>query len=775
MSGLSDAQRMAAEHGEGPLLMLAGPGSGKTRVITHRIANLLLQGVPPHQILALTFTNKAADEMRARVEKLTGQQPVWMGTFHRFCASLLRRYASMIGLAENYSIYDTDDSRRLMKAVLEQEDLPLDRRMLGRVMAGISWAKNEMLTPEQYTPNGPNELGHHVARLYPVYQRKLLEANAVDFDDLLMHVAVLLRENPELSRSLDERYQFIMVDEYQDTNIAQYSIVRLLSTERRNLAVTGDPDQSIYGWRGASISNILNFERDYPDVKVVRLEQNYRSTQRILRAADCLISHNRQRKAKELFTENHEGKSVRLTTYATGRMEAETIAARLANLVASGQRSAGDFAIFYRTNALSRQLERSLKNVQLPYQIVRGLEFYQRMEVKDILAYLHVLNNPQHNVAVLRTINTPPRGIGKKTIQALVKYAERKRLTLLQSARECGLNEAVSKRAAVAVARYVALMDQLGLVNQESVRDVVTAVIEQTGYRLRLEKSAREEDRQRIDNIEELVTDACEFDEARLEDGGLEAFLEETSLVSDVDELENGADRVKLMTLHAAKGLEFPVVHIIAVEEGILPHQRSREDARQLEEERRLLFVGMTRAMEELYLSFATERSFRGSSGFAAGSSFTMELPREEMEIDGEERPEANEWDDYIDDPDWDEFDEPPSADGLSSIDEAVDVVPSGDPREDRPASKSPRRLNNDRSHLVTASSLTGQSIDDLPECDPDDFRKDMLVIHPTYGLGKIAAIFGEGSRRTARVDFIKQPVVKTFRLVHSPLRPISK
>ncbi|MEX0979086.1 MAG: UvrD-helicase domain-containing protein, partial [Pirellulales bacterium] len=463
LDSLTPAQCQAVEHIDGPLLILAGPGSGKTRVITHRIANLLAHGVPARQIVALTFTNKAADEMRSRIEALAPGEPVWMSTFHRFCSRLLRQYAPCVGLSENFTIYDTADSRQVLKRTLAELRLDAVVYTPERIAAAISWAKNNLLLPADYQPRPGNPLGKIVERVYPAYQARLLASAAVDFDDLLLHVASLLRENPETRAVLDERFRYILVDEYQDTNLAQYTIVRALSIDAPNLAVTGDPDQSIYGWRGANLSNILDFENDYPDVRVVKLERNYRSTKSILRVADHLISYNQRRKKKGLYTENDEGQSVRLVHYLNQQVEAESIAATIANEVRGGRRRPRDFAIFYRVNALSRSLESALRDQGVPYQMVNGVEFYQRREIKDVLAYLQLVNNPRDDVAFLRVINNPPRAIGKSTIARLAEHAGRHGLSLLDAARESGLVESLNKRAAVAVARFVAIYDRLSL------------------------------------------------------------------------------------------------------------------------------------------------------------------------------------------------------------------------------------------------------------------------------------------------------------------------
>jgi DNA helicase II / ATP-dependent DNA helicase PcrA len=777
LASLTDVQRAAVEHVDGPLLILAGPGSGKTRVITHRVAHLLTLGVSDRRIVALTFTNKAADEMRHRVERLVPANQVWLGTFHRFCAQLLRRYASLVGLQANFSILDASDSRTLLQEAIEDVGIADRKRLPAQIGAAISWSKNELITASEYEPAAGHPVGTLVAQVYPQYQQRLLEANAVDFDDLLMWVAVLLRENPELRQTLDERYQYVMVDEYQDTNLAQYTIVRALSVDYPNLAVTGDPDQSIYGWRGATIRNILEFERDFPRVRVVRLEQNYRSTKRILHAADQLISNNLSRKEKTLHTDNGEGKPVRIVVFPTGRDEADAIAGRIANELSAGLRRARDYAIFYRTNALTRLLERSLRSVGVPYQIVRGLEFYQRKEVKDIVAYLQLLNNPSHDVAFLRVINTPPRGIGKATLRRIAAYARQHRLPFLAAVRKAELVNALSKRPAAAIAQFAELLDRMRPRGSETVRDVILQVLNGTQYRDWIAGEEREEDLQRLANVEELVSDASEFDETHPDDlGGLEAFLEQASLVADVDRWDAEPDRVTLMTLHAAKGLEFPVVFIVALEDGILPHERSREHDEQLEEERRLLFVGMTRAEEELHLSAVRLRSQFGSDRAAAPSGFLMELPREEMEVFGPLDP-LDEWEAVAMEADeWvDDWPGPVLADDPSSDQDAWQADP--DPglagavrRGKRNGRKGPATRAAIR--LMTAAEMVGG--EERGAVVPlDAFHAGMVVSHPEYGLGKIVALAGAGPKRTATVQFAAGAGSRSFRLALSPLRPV--
>jgi DNA helicase-2/ATP-dependent DNA helicase PcrA len=761
---LTAAQLAAVTHVDGPLLILAGPGSGKTRVVTHRVAHLLQQGIGGKNILALTFTNKAADEMKARLARLVPLPTVWMGTFHRFCARLLRMYGQLVGLSENYSIYDTDDSRRMLAEAILDEGVDLSHTTPEAISHAISWAKNNLMGPDEYVPKRGHHLAGIIERVYPAYQRRLLQANAVDFDDLLLHVARLLKDNPEVRARLDERHRYILVDEYQDTNLAQYAIVRALSIDFPNLAVTGDPDQSIYGWRGANLNNILEFEKDFPSVKVVRLEQNYRSTKAILRVADNLIQHNVRRKKKELFTDNAEGSAVRLTAYPTQRDEADDIAARIATAIHSQSRRPRDFAIFYRTNALSRQIEHALREHVIPYQIVNGLEFYQRKEIKDVLAYLHLLNNPRSDVALLRIINTPVRGIGKATIDRLRDYARMNGLPMLEAARRAGIVEGLSKKSAVAVAKFVAIFDRLGVAVHGAIEELVGLVLSETGYREVLENSESEEEQDRLANLEELLTAAREFDVKHAEGNALEQFLEETSLVADTDAWETETDRVTLMTLHAAKGLEFPAVFIVACEQGLLPHDRSLYDDEKLEEERRLLFVGITRAREELQLSYAQYRAFRGQSCPTVPSSFLMELPRQEMEQSDSVISRRTT-------PDWEEGFEPGARDDAEF--EAADAASLDDAEfSQESVAARPRR---EKPATLTAGLVTGAELlakHDKPRISPNVFRHGMNVTHPQYGVGTIIALSGDGPKRTATVRFFQDDAERKFRLIFSDLTP---
>ena len=743
LTGLTDAQREAVLHVEGPLLILAGPGSGKTRVVTHRIANLLQMGVSGRQILALTFTNKAADEMRSRVERLSPNHGAWISTFHRFCARLLRQHSPLVGLHENYTIYDADDSGKLLRRTLADLKLATATFTPEAVASAISWAKNNLIPASQYQPRAGHAVGSVVQQVYPAYQQRLRNSNAVDFDDLLLHVALLLRENPEVRQELDERYRFILVDEYQDTNLAQYAIARALSVDHPNLAVTGDPDQSIYGWRGANLRNILDFEKDFPLVRVVRLERNYRSTKRILHVAGHLIRHNVKRKEKDLFTENDEGVPVRLVSYPTQKEEADQVVAQIAQQITDGRRRPRDFAIFYRINALSRAFEFALREHGIPYQMINGLEFFQRKEIKDVLAYLRLINNPQDSEALLRVINTPARGIGKKALEQLSAFAREQGCSLFEAVHEARQVDGLAKRAVESVVRFAALADRLTAAATGPVEELMGLLLSETGYQAALKESDDETDQDRLANIEELLTVAREFDERYAGTGPLESFLEEASLVSDLDAFEAETDRVTLMTLHASKGLEFPVVFLTAVEEGLLPHERSRMNPDQLEEERRLMFVGITRAQNELQISTAQYRDFRGQRKMTIPSQFLMELPREEMNV-CELEPVIPAWTEPV----W----EPPE--------------PEPTPRAPSMAALG---LN-----LMTAAELVSQG-QDSPPVSPEAFHHGMLVRHPKYGLGRIAALSGTGPGRRATVDFAGGAGRMKFVLDQSPLRPVRR
>lgn len=780
LSSLTAAQRDAVTHVDGPLLILAGPGSGKTRVVTHRVAYLLEQGIAARQILALTFTNKSAEEMKSRLASLAPGEPVWVGTFHRFCSRLLREFAPLVGLEPNFTIYDTADSRNLLKVTLAELDLNTAHATAEEIAHAISFAKNNLISASEYQPRVGNPVGISTASAYPAYQRNLLGANAVDFDDLLLHVGQLLRGSPEVRAQLDARYRYILVDEYQDTNLVQYLIVRALSQDYPNLAVTGDPDQSIYGWRGANLKNILDFESDYAGVRVVRLEQNYRSTQRILRASAELISHNKRRKEKALFTENEAGEPVRLTLHESNEREAEAIAARIARQARANERRPSDFAIFYRVNALSRTLEQALRAQGVPYQITGSVEFYQRKEIKDVLAYLLLLNNPRDEVAFRRIVNVPARGIGETTLARLAAHARTSGQSLLEAARESGLVAGIAKKTAVTIARFVALLDRLQLLARRPIEEILGHVLTESGYQESLSRSNTPENQERLANIEELLSAARHFDEQNPGEGHLEEYLEQAALVNETDDWESTADRVTLMTLHASKGLEFPVVFIVALEQGLLPHERAMQDADEMEEERRLLFVGMTRARQELHLSLAKVRDFRGRRGRCIPSPFLFDLPREEMllvgvdDVQGSDPAAADAAHSHDDATQETGHEEPvwtaPDDGALERTHETDTEVEAGEtamataPRE-RP---SPRPVV---VRLTTAAELAGTVAAD--PASPEDFRLGMTVRHPGYGLGKIVALSGSARSRTAKVQFPGSSEPLAFVLRSCELKPV--
>ncbi|MEX0701288.1 MAG: UvrD-helicase domain-containing protein [Planctomycetales bacterium] len=762
MDDLTPSQRTAVEHAEGPLLVLAGPGSGKTRVITRRIARLIERGVDPRSILAITFTNKAAAEMAGRVAALVPGCRVNVGTFHRFCARLLRGHASAAGIQSNYTIYDTGDQQRLVRQI--QNDLGIDPVSYSpaSVLNRISRAKNDLLTAEDFARRFQERVGDHwegvVAAVYPEYQRRLLEANAVDFDDLLLHVAVLLSENSELRGDLDERYRYVLVDEYQDTNAAQYRIVAALSVDHRNLCVTGDPDQSIYGWRGARIDNILRFEQDFPNAAVVRLQENFRSTKCILRAADSLISHNRIRKHKTLVTDNEEGEPVDLLCFQNARHEAETIAEEMLRLHAAGERTWADFAVVYRVNALSRETELALMRRGIPYQVAAGVAFYERAEVKDVLAYLRLTENRADAAAFLRIVNTPVRGIGKTTQDRLVRWARAQRLGLLEAAARADEHPELKRRPVAALRKFAALIHGLSLAEAGSTEQLVRDAVERSEYTRGWDES--EPDQQRLANVEELVSAARQYDEAAGDDATLGGFLETTALVNEQDSLDDDAGKVTLLTLHSAKGLEFPVVYIVGVEQGLVPHERSIQhgDPREIEEERRLLFVGMTRAEHRLALTMAASRDVHGRPLRTIPSNFLNEMSLRFVDhaglLSGGAQPAPR---------DWDEAHEP-SPDEFGDLGHTEDAAAVGRAPRPTPSGVSTARL------MTGADLLHGtRTAVELPP----GFHVGMLVRHPRYGLGRVVATSGISTRRTVTVEFESDARRETFVAAKCALQPV--
>ena len=789
---LTPSQRAAVEHFRGPLLVLAGPGSGKTRVITRRIARLIERGVRPWEILAITFTNKAARAMSDRVQALLPGKRIWVSTFHSFCARMLRDHGRSVGLQPNFSIYDTSDQQQIIKQVLSDQNLDAAHFPANKIGARISHAKNELLTPELYVARYGEGIGTHleavVAKVYPAYQKRLLAANAVDFDDLLGHVARLLAENEELRSELDQRFRFILVDEYQDTNKAQYQIVAALSQIEPNLCATGDPDQSIYGWRGARIENILRFEQEFPDVTMIRLEENFRSTPEILQTADALISHNVQRKPKRLKTDNASGEQVELRLHRDGQDEANGIANEIAALVEAGERQWKDFAIFYRVNALSRSLETALARQKISYQIAGGVAFYERAEIKDLLGYLRLIETPQDRVAFMRVVNTPTRGIGKSSLDKLVRWADGTGTVLLDAARQPGAVPDLPKKAAVQLRAFAGLIDELAQSSAGLVEALLKLVLRRTGYLRQFESSPDEDDMQRLGNIDELVSAARQYDEqeAKTEQGGsLGGFLETASLAQDIDSLDESTGAVMLMTLHAAKGLEFPVVYVIGVEQNLIPHERSlrENDIRQLEEERRLLFVGITRAEEKLVLTHTQRREIHGRSLSTIPSDFLQELNLKHRDCTGAEDFSFGDFaahdfaDDHCGDDSGDAHDDHGEIDN-----DASDTDEADHEKAARVASKYAalrqvgKSLNRPRVlpsnlHLTTGAALESGTRQQVELSL--GFAVGMQVRHPRYGLGTVIETSGLAKNRMVVVEFATDARRESFVAAKCPLQPI--
>lgn len=618
---------------EGPVLIVAGPGSGKTRVIAHRVAYLItVCGISPYRIMAVTFTNKAAREMKERIYHLQGKtvEGLTLGTFHATCARILRMEAQHIGINKDFLIYDESDQLSLLKQSIEQVGLDPKQYPPKAVGTAISSAKARLLAPQEYRQHVGSYYEEVVARVYEKYQELLAQNSALDFDDLIMKTVQLFRSQPDVLDKYQSRYLHVMIDEFQDTNLAQYTLSKQLAGKYRNICVVGDPDQSIYSWRHADLRHILDFEKDYPDVKVVFLEQNYRSTQTILKAADHVIAANQQRKKKRLWTENEVGVPIVVAQTYNEQEEAHFVLNEVERLVTKEGRKAGDIAIMYRTNAQSRALEEEFVRYGFPYRLVGGTRFYERREVKDVVAYLRLVHNPHDAVSLTRIINVPVRGIGQRTMAELTMWATEKGLTYYDALKliaQDGEQTPFTGRSAQALSHFVNMLDELIAKSAElSLTDLLDLVLEKTGYRKYTLESADGEER--WDNILELRTVAAGYKDLEPREA-LSAFLEEVALVSDVDELDEKVDAVTLITLHQAKGLEFPVVFIVGMEEGVLPHFKSLPDPDQMEEERRLCYVGITRAKERVYLVYALRRSLMGSSAHNPPSRFLKDIPLE--------------------------------------------------------------------------------------------------------------------------------------------------
>ena len=639
---LNDMQQKAVYHTEGPLLILAGAGSGKTRVLTHRIAYLIGEKrVNPWNILAITFTNKAAQEMRERVDQIVGNDggSVWVSTFHSTCVRILRRYIDRLGYDNNFTIYDTDDQKTLMKDVCRRLDVDTKQYKERALLAAISHAKDELLTPDDMERNAGGDFREkRIAEIYREYQASLRRNNALDFDDLIVKTVELFRKCGEVLEYWQDRFRYIMVDEYQDTNTAQFKFVSLLASRYENLCVVGDDDQSIYKFRGANIGNILGFERVFPGAKVIRLEQNYRSTQNILNAANEVIANNAERKPKRLWTENPEGDKIHFRQFMNGFEEAEYVVGDIAKGRREGRFQYRDCAVLYRTNAQSRLFEEKCLLANIPYKIVGGVNFYARKEIKDLLSYMKTVDNAADDLAVKRILNVPKRGIGATTITRVQDYADSMQMSFyeaLQNAREIpSIGRAASK-----IEGFVSFIQSLKSKAQAyTVEEILEEIIDLTGYVDELKAEDTEESRARIENIDELISKTVSYQDLRSAEGAeasLSGFLEEIALIADIDTVDPGQDYVLLMTLHSAKGLEFPNVYLAGMEDGIFPGSMSvfSADPSDMEEERRLCYVGITRAMKELTLTSARQRMIRGETQYNRVSRFVREIPRELVEL----------------------------------------------------------------------------------------------------------------------------------------------
>jgi DNA helicase-2/ATP-dependent DNA helicase PcrA len=720
LEGLNPQQQAAVIHHGGPLLVVAGAGSGKTRVLTRRIAyQMAHRGIRPYEILAITFTNKAAGEMKERVADLVGPvaQSMWVSTFHSACVRLLRYEATRLGYSTSFSIYDSADSLRLITIVSKELNLDPKRYPPRQFQSIISNAKNELLGPQDYLNASSNQFEQIVADVYSIYQKRLQSSNAMDFDDLILNTVKVLQRFPEAKARVRSRFKHILVDEYQDTNHAQYILVRELTGTLEDgmppaeLCVVGDADQSIYGFRGATIRNIMQFELDYPNATTVLLEQNYRSTQNILNAANAVITKNESRKEKNLWSEAGSGAPLIGYVAESEHDEAEFVKDEIRSLQREGASQPGDTAIFYRTNAQSRVFEEIFMRAALPYKVVGGLRFYERKEVKDLLAYLRVVANLEDEISLRRIINVPKRGIGDRALEEVDLFAAARGITFWQGLNRCSEAQEVPSRAAGSILQFVSMMNALSVLVEAKTKPsvIIEAILEQSGLLVELEASADPQDEVRVENLKELVAVAMEYEErpfeSLVEDEviSLAGFLEKVALVADADEIPEGEDHggvVTLMTLHTAKGLEFPTVFLTGMEDGIFPHSRTFDDKNEIEEERRLAYVGLTRAEQRLYISRAEYRSSWGAPNYNPPSRFLDEIPEDLIE--------------------WRNV-------GRSSFTSSV--------RTSRVASAPPPRATGKKSSAMVLE--VGQR-----------------VSHDTFGLGKVISLAGEGDKSEATIHF---------------------
>jgi DNA helicase-2/ATP-dependent DNA helicase PcrA len=734
LDGLNDAQRLAVLATEGPTLIVAGAGSGKTRVLTHRIAHLIKdRRVPPTAVLAITFTNKAAREMQERLRQLVGPvvKAMWVSTFHSACVRILRRSGSHLGYTSSFSIYDEGDAERLMAQVVRQLDYDPKRLSARSMRHGVSAAKDQLIDPEMLADRAVGWFEKKVAEAYRLYQRRLAESNAVDFDDLIMQTVRLFQEHPDVLAEYQRRFRYVLVDEFQDTNVAQYELLKLLAAEHRNLSVVGDGDQSIYAFRGATVRNILDFEADYPEANVILLEQNYRSTQTILSAANAVIANNLERKPKNLWTAIGSGNPIVRYQAENEHDEAAFVVEEVERLHEAGL-GYGKVVVFYRTNAQSRPLEEVFVKAGLPYKIVGGVKFYDRREVKDLLAYLKATVNPLDTVSLRRVLNVPRRGIGDTSERAIDRFATEEGIPLGDALRRAGEVPGLGARQVRAVADFVAVLDELaaGVAEGRSPSVLVQDAWTLSGLMRELEADTSIEGQGRVENVRELQSAAEEYElrEGLEAEPTLAGFLESIALVTDADQVEAGSQSVTLMTLHTAKGLEYPVVFIVGLEENVFPHVRSIGEPRELEEERRLAYVGITRARERLYLTNAWSRTLFGATSYNLPSRFLKEVPEELVSV--------------------------APAQGRAS---AARSLPAGW-GDASPAFGAGRSSFNARPHPpvsfdrqpTPAERLAGRQRGalDLGLTPGDE------VVHRQWGRGTVAAVSGQGERAMAEVDF---------------------
>lgn len=724
LDGLNREQQQAVQHTEGPLLILAGAGSGKTKVLTVRIAYLLAQGVNPYEILAITFTNKAAKEMKSRVEGLVGDvaNRIWLSTFHSFCAKFLRfELDNFLSYNSNFTIYDTSDSQVVIKAALKALNLDDKYYPVGAMISAISDAKNKLMFASDYRKQARDFYQQKVADVYEYYERELRKNNALDFDDLLLVAVKLLQSNAAVLDKYSKRFKYVMIDEYQDTNHAQYLLAYLLSSHWKNIAVVGDADQSIYAWRGADIQNILDFEKDYPNCTSIKLEQNYRSTKIILDAANAVIDHNEGRPEKNLWTDKVEGAKIQHFTAQSEHEEAAFIGDTIVKKHDIHGVPYGDMAILYRTNAQSRVLEEALIKRALPYTMVGGTKFYDRKEIKDVLAYLRVLYNPFDDLSLLRIINVPKRSIGATTVSKLQDYARENGTSLFMTLTQLHLVDTIKGKTKEKLEEFgILIFTLVAEMDDKSVLDILEAILDRTGYLAQLEESTDPQDQARAENIGELLSVAKDFQDTN-PTGTVEDFLEQVALVNDVDSFEQEESKVTLMTLHAAKGLEFPIVFLGGLEEGLFPHSRTLMNPEEIEEERRLAYVGITRAEKELYISNATTRTVFGRTSSYLPSRFIDEIPAELV-------------------------------DGLRAKRRIPDDIKPTVPRHMSVASRP-----------VTKPIIRNEVIADWKVGD--------TAIHSKWGNGKVVNVSGEGAGMKLTIEFPTQGV----RVVMAKFAPVKK